>query len=51
MLNERSQRKTNALYYHLYVGSKKMNECITKQTRREQINGYQWGERRKAREG
>ena len=48
MLNERSQRKTNAVYYHLYVESKKMNECVTKQTCREQISGEREG---RAREG
>ena len=48
MLSEISQRKTNTVWYHLYVESKKYNKQmnITKQKQihryREQTNGYQW---------
>ena len=47
-----SERKTNAVCYHLYVESKKYNKLVNitkkKQTYRygAQINGYQWGEGR-----
>ena len=51
MLSEISQRKTNPLYYRSYVESKKINECITKETHREQINSYKWGERREGEMG
>ena len=50
MLSEISQRKTNTVWYHLYVESKKYNKLvnITKQKQthsyREQTSGYQWGE-------
>ena len=51
MLSEISQtEKTNAVFYHLYVGSKEQNKVVNitekKQTDvyREQTNDYQWGE-------
>ena len=50
MLSEISQRKTNTVWYHLYVESKKYNRLVNmtkkKQTHRcrEQTCGYQWGE-------
>ena len=50
MFSKISQRKTNTVWYHLYVGSEKYNklENITKKKRThrywEQISGYQWGE-------
>ena len=52
MLSEISQRKTNTVWYHLYVESKKYNKLVniikTKQTHRyrEETRGYQWGEGR-----
>ena len=52
MLNEISQRKTNAVWYHLYVEPAKYNILVSitekKQTHRhrEQTSGYQWGEGR-----
>ena len=53
MLSEISQtRKTNAVWYHLYVESKKYNKIVNitkkKQTQRyrEQTSGYQWGDGR-----
>ena len=48
MLSEISQRKTNAVKYHLYVESKKYNKLVNKTKEkqihryREQTNGYQW---------
>ena len=50
MLSEVSQTKTNAVWYHLYVKSKKQNKLVNitqkKQTHRyrEQTSGYQWEE-------
>ena len=49
MLSEISQRKTNAVWYQLYVESKKTqqtSEYNKKETHRyrEQASGYQWGE-------
>ena len=50
MLSEVSQRKTNIVWYHLYVASKKYNKLVNnikkKQTDkyREQTSGYQWRE-------
>ena len=52
MLSEISKRKTNTVWYHLYVESKKYNKLVNKtkkkqtHTYREQISGYQWGEGR-----
>ena len=49
MLNEKSQRKTNTVWYHLIVESKKLVNAIKwKQTHRykEQTIGYQWEEGR-----
>ena len=49
MLSEVSQRKTNAVQYHLYVEAeeyiKLMNTTKKKQTHRyrDQTSGYQWG--------
>ena len=53
-LSEVSQRKTNAVCYHLYVESKKQRKLVNikkkkkekKQTLRyrDQTSGYQWGE-------
>ena len=48
MLNEVSQRKTNTVWYYLYVESKNnTNECIcTRETDSQiykQTSGYQWG--------
>ena len=51
-LSEISQRKTNIVWYPLYVEPKKYNKLgnITKKkqthTYREQTSGYQWGEGR-----
>ena len=50
MLSEISQRKTNTVWYHLCVESKKYNKLVNirkkKQTHkyRDQASGYQWGE-------
>ena len=50
MLSEISQTKTNTVWYHLYVESKKYKKPVNitkkKQTHRyrEEISGYQWGE-------
>ena len=52
MLSEISQRKTNTVWYHLYMESKKCNRLvnITKRKKthgyREQTSGYQWEEGR-----
>ena len=52
MLSEISQRKTNTVWYHLCVESKKYNKPLNitkkKQTHRyrEHTGGYQWGEGR-----
>ena len=51
MISEISQRKTNTVWYHLYVESEKYRKLVNitkKQTRRykEQTSGYQWGEGR-----
>ena len=52
MPSEISQRKTNIVWYHLFVESKKYNKLVNitkkKQTYRsiEQTNGYHWGEGR-----
>ena len=49
MLSEISQRRTNTIGHHLYVGSINYNKLVNitkkKQTQRyrEQISGYQWG--------
>ena len=48
MLNEISQRKTNTVWYHLYMESKTYNKLmnITKEQThryREQTSGYQQG--------
>ena len=44
------QRQTNIVWYCLYVESKTYNKLVNKtnkkQTHREQISGYQWGEER-----
>ena len=46
----KSDRKTNTIWYHLYVESKKYNKLVNitkkKQTHRyrEQTSSYQWGE-------
>ena len=51
MLSERNQiRKTNTVWYHLYMESQKYNKVMNitekKQNHRyrEQTSGYQWGE-------
>ena len=49
MLSTVRQRKTNTVYFHLYVESKKIKQTdVTKQKQthryREQTSGYQWGE-------
>ena len=57
MLNEISQKKTNTIWYHLYVECKKHNKLVNitkkkkKQTQRyrEEISGYHWGEGRRER--
>ena len=44
MLSAISQIKTNTVWYHLYVESKKYNKLVNitkKQTHREQTSGYQ----------
>ena len=52
MLSEISQRKTNIVWYHLYLESKKYNKLVNitdkKQTQRyrEQTSSCQWGEGR-----
>ena len=55
VLSEISQRKTNTVWYHLYVESKKYNKLVNiikKPTHREQTSGYQWeGERGNIRVG
>ena len=57
MLNELSQTKTNTIWYHLYVESKKYTKLVNKtkkqQTCRygEQTSGYQWGGGRTAIKG
>ena len=42
------QRKTNTVWYHLYMGSKKYNKLVNittkKQNHREQTSGFQWVE-------
>ena len=49
MLSEVSQTKTNTVWYHLYMESKKYNKLVNiteKQIHRyrEQTSGYQWRE-------
>ena len=48
-----SHRKTNAMYYHLYVECKKYNRLSNtiqrKHWYREQTSGYHWGEEGKIR--